>query len=361
MTVSAPALYLAGVGSVGTAFLHRLARLGTEAGQLIGACTTRGALWRETGLSPEDVLRDGTGTAPPNWRQISEDLLSLARTGRPVVFADATSSSDIAREYLRLLDGGVRVVTASKHANTFEQSYFDALLRASAEGTRYRYETTVGAALPAVQTVRDLRASGDTIERVECSPSGTLTFVMDQLSGGTPFSAAVLDARAKGYAEPDVRDDLSGEDVVRKLMILARTAGYRVERDEVKVEPLLPPEFAQFSTGEVAARLPDLDDAWAARIFGAESRGRVLRYVGRLEDGRIRVGVEEVAAESALGSLSGTDNVFVFRTERYGSRAITISGPGAGADVTAGGVLADVRTVLASARAKTPADLARAA
>ena len=352
-----PALYLAGVGAVGTAFLHRLDRLGDAAPVLLGAGTTRGAVWDDGGLRPAEVARQswaGCDSVAPAL----DRLRATARTGRPVVLVDATSSPALAREYLGLLRAGVRIVTASKHANTFEQSYFDALQQASDGGVRYRYETTVGAALPAVETVRDLRASGDTLTSIACCPSGTLTYVMDRVGQGDTFSTAVLDARARGFAEPDVRDDLSGEDVVRKLLILARTAGHRVERDEVDVEPLLPASFAVLSASDVPARLAALDAAWAQRSEAARANGCVLRYVGRFAEGRIRVGLEEVPAPSALGRLAGTDNLFVFQTERYGATSLTISGPGAGADLTAGGVLADVRKVLASS---SPARLPLAA
>ena len=351
MTSSASAdLYLAGVGAVGAAFLERLAALRDHAPRLVGACTTRGASWSPDGLALTDLIQSPSWDGPTDWDRILAQLEAAASGPRPVVFVDATSSPEVGRAYLRLLEAGVLVVTPSKHANTFEQTYFDALLAASEDGARYRYETTVGAGLPIVQPIRDLRASGDQVESVECSPSGTLTFVFDQLGQGASFSEAVVEARARGYAEPDVRDDLSGEDVVRKLMILARTAGYRVERSEVEVEPLTPPALASVPAAEVPGRLAAYDAEWADRANAAAARGRVLRYVGQFRDEQITVGVRDVPADAALGHLSGTDTLFRLRTKRYGEAPITISGPGAGADVTAGGVLADVRTVAAQAR-----------
>ncbi|MEM1042898.1 MAG: aspartate kinase [Bacteroidota bacterium] len=352
MTSSASAdLYLAGVGAVGTALLGRLEALSDGAPRLVGACTTRGAVWNPDGLAPAALAATPSWDEPTDWNTILPRLEEAAGGARPVVFVDATSDPDVGRAYLRLLEAGVLVVTPSKHANTFEQAYFDALLAASGGGVRYRYETTVGAGLPVVQPVRDLRASGDRIEEIVCSPSGTLTFVFDRLGQGASFSEAVVEARQRGYAEPDVRDDLSGEDVVRKLIILARTAGYRVERSEVEVEPLTPPALADVPAAEVPDRLAAYDAAWSDRAAAAAAEGQVLRYVGRFEDGRIAVGVREVPTDSALGQLAGTDTLFTFRTERYGDAPITISGPGAGADVTAGGILADVHTVVAQAHA----------
>jgi aspartokinase/homoserine dehydrogenase 1 len=238
------------------------------------------------------------------------------------------------------------VVTPSKLANTRSQSAFDRLGAVAAEGgVQYRYETTVGAGLPVVQTVRDLVATGDRVRSIRGAVSGTLTFLFSALREGRSFSEAVRAAVDRGYAEPDVRDDLSGADVARKFLILARTAGHAVEPGAVQVESLVPEALADRPYDAFLDRLPSVDDDWRERSAAAAEAGAVLQYVGRFSAEGIDVGVRRVPEQTALGRLDGQNNLFELTTDRYADAPLIIRGPGAGPDVTAAGVLADVLAV----------------
>ena len=337
-------LFLAGVGSVGQALLQQVADL-PEGGprlRVIGACTTRHSFWKTSGLaSPEAagaLLREGP---PPDWSRLFMRLGQPAHV--PRVFVDATGSKAVPRFYEPLLRAGVSVVTPSKLANTQGQDDFDRLQAAThAAGASYRYETTVGAGLPVVQTVHNLVATGDRIHSIRGAVSGTLTFVFDRLRQGALLSEAVREAAAQGYAEPDVRDDLSGEDVARKFLILARTAGLSLERADIEVESLVPEALCTASTAAFLRALPQVDASWQERVAKAQADDVVLQYTGSLSEDGVRVGVQRVPAEAPLGRLRGTDNLIEIYSDRYATSPIVVQGPGAGPAVTAAGVLADV-------------------
>ena len=270
------------------------------------------------------------------------DTLAASTLERLVVI-DATASAEVAHRYPVLLDAGIAVVTPNKRACTLDLAFYDRL-KAAARSRRvpFLYETTVGAGLPVISTLRDLIRSGDRVEKVEGVFSGTLAFLFSQLDEGAPFSEAVRKAKEKGLTEPDPRDDLSGEDVARKLLILAREMGLRVERADVTVESLVPSDLLGGSVGDFLAGLEAQDAAWKTRIAEADARGERLRYIGRVEaDGTLRVGVQAVPEAGPFGSLRGTDNLIVFTTARYHDTPLVVQGPGAGPDVTAAVVLAD--------------------
>lgn len=187
----------------------------------------------------------------------------------------------------------------------------------------------------------NLLATGDRISSIEGVLSGTLAYLCTQLMRGTPYSVAITQARALGYTEPDPREDLSGQDVVRKALILARTAGWPIDEGDITVEPLYPPELALLAVDGFLSAVATLDEDYAHRVEEARSRGRVLRYVARVGPTGGAVGVEEVEKESALGALQGLENAVSFHTERYASYPLVVSGPGAGPQVTAAGVLGD--------------------
>jgi aspartokinase/homoserine dehydrogenase 1 len=207
------------------------------------------------------------------------------------------------------------------------------------------HEATVGAGLPVIDTINKLVASGDRILQIEGCPSGTLGFLFSEMSRGTTFSVALQSAMAKGYTEPDPRDDLSGMDVARKALILGRLLGYTGELRTIKVESLVPVPLRKLPLPEFLARASEVDDAWATRVADAQARGEVLRYRIIVTAKTVRVGVIAVDATSPLGSLGGTDNLFSFTTTRYRSNPLVITGPGAGAGVTAAGVFSDVLTL----------------
>jgi bifunctional aspartokinase / homoserine dehydrogenase 1 len=223
-------------------------------------------------------------------------------------------------------------------------SYYDSLRAAGrSSGAHYLYETTVGAGLPVVQTLRDLRETGDEIRSIEGIFSGTLAYLFNVYDGSTPFSAIVRDAKQKGYTEPDPRDDLSGLDVARKLIILGREMGLRLELTDVRVESLVPADLSSGSSDEFLAQLPKYDAAMHERYKAAAARGKVLRYVGRVSaDGQATVGLSEVERTHAFANIALTDNIVRYSTARYNNNPLIVQGPGAGPEVTAGGVFADL-------------------
>jgi homoserine dehydrogenase len=327
---------------VGGAFLDQLEAIAHPGLRLVGACTTRGHVLDPRGVAPEAAREGVRHGGRPDWREV------LGALPRPAVFVDATGSAEVAGLYEEAFRAGLHVATPSKLANTRSQELFDRLAsEARAAGLHYRYEATVGAGLPVIRVVQDLVATGDRLRAAQGVLSGTMTFLFSRVEDGVPLSAAVREAAEAGYAEPDPRDDLSGEDVARKLLILARTAGYRIEREEVEVESLVPPDLARVGRDAFLEGLAAHDGAWARRAEAARAEGQRLRYVGRLAGGRIRIGVEAVPADSPLGSLRGTDNLLQLTTDRYATSPLTVRGPGAGPPVTASAVLADVLDIAA--------------
>jgi bifunctional aspartokinase / homoserine dehydrogenase 1 len=225
---------------------------------------------------------------------------------------------------------------------------FDALHAAADGGDAGLYfETTAGAGLPIVSTIRAFADSGDTIRSIEGVFSGTVAFLMSELRSGRGFSEAVQAAHVAGYTEPDPREDLSGADVARKLLILARVAGYRIEPDEVDVTPLLSnTALNALSVDDFWEALPTVDKGFADLDRDATKRGGVLCYLARFAEGRASVGLDVVDPSHPCAALHGTDNVFLVRSERYAETPLVIRGPGAGPDVTAAGVLADILTAV---------------
>lgn len=260
------------------------------------------------------------------------------------VIIDCTASGEVAQHYPKWLAAGIHVVTPNKKANSAPMAFYRGLREARrAGGTHYLYEATVGAGLPVIQTLRDLRETGDDVTSIEGIFSGTLAYLFNVYDGSREFSAIVADAKQRGYTEPDPRDDLSGMDVARKLIILGREMGLSLEMADVKVESLVPAGLEQGSIEEFLARLPQHDAAMKTRFDSARARGKVLRYVGRLTSaGEATVGVVELDARHAFANIALTDNVVRFATARYNSNPLIVQGPGAGPEVTAGGIFADL-------------------
>ena len=213
---------------------------------------------------------------------------------------------------------------------------------------RLLHETTVGAGLPIIDTYYKLVESGDHVFKIEGCPSGTLGYVFGELGRGRRFSQALRGAIAKGYPEPDPREDLSGTDVARKALILGRLLGFPGELSDIEIESLVPPAATQLERKEFLSRLEEFDDAWQRRVEQARAKGGVLRYRCTVTPRRIRVGLVVVNSGSSLASLNGTDNQFIFTTRRYKANPLVITGPGAGPAVTAGGILNDVLKLAAT-------------
>jgi bifunctional aspartokinase / homoserine dehydrogenase 1 len=274
------------------------------------------------------------------------DLLERIRAADigTAVLVDATASDEVAASYAPFLEAGVHVVTPNKRANTAGLDYYRELRRAANAGrARFLYETTVGAGLPLIDTLQNLLKCGDRLIRFEGILSGSCSFIAGHLGDGRKFSAVVTEARDRGFTEPDPRDDLSGLDVARKLVILAREAGLPVELKDVQLEPFLPAGFdAGGSVEQFLARLETADAPLAARTAAAAKAGGALRYVGAIEEGRCRVGLAEVPLTSPVAAVRDGENIASFLTERYRPIPLVIRGYGAGPVVTSTGIFSDI-------------------
>ncbi len=260
------------------------------------------------------------------------------------VLIDCTTSSQLPERYVSWLEKGIHIVTPNKKAGTSPYPYYRMMMDTCRRtGKRFLYETTVGAGLPVIGTLKDLIQTGDRIHKIEGIVSGTLAWLFSNYDGSVPFSAMVRQAKAMGYTEPDPRDDLSGMDVARKTVILARELGYQVEVSQLSVTSLVPKVLEGLPVGEFLARLEEADEAMLRMYREAESRGEKLRYVGMVDtDGTCSVSLKGYPSDHPFAQASGTDNIIAFTTDRYLTQPLVIKGPGAGPEVTAGGVFADV-------------------
>jgi bifunctional aspartokinase / homoserine dehydrogenase 1 len=271
------------------------------------------------------------------------------------IIIDCSASADVAARYPAWLASGIHIVTPNKKANSADLEFYGRLHESRRQGgAHYLYEATVGAGLPIIQTLRDLRDTGDQIRRIEGILSGTLAYLFNVWDGSEPFSSIVRTAKSKGYTEPDPRDDLSGVDFARKLIILGREMGLRLEMADVQLEGLVPAALKGCSAQEFLDRLPEFDAPMAERLTKARNSNRVLRYVGALDaaSGKASVGLMELDRSHTFANINLTDNVVRFMTQRYNENPLVVQGPGAGPEVTAGGVFADLLRVCAYLGAK---------
>jgi aspartokinase/homoserine dehydrogenase 1 len=288
----------------------------------------------------QDDLRDATHGA--DIERFTDHV--LAEHLPHAVIIDATSSAGVAARYGSWLGRGINVITPNKKGNTGTLEQYRALRETARQRGRYfLYETNVGAGLPIIHTLRNLLDTGDEVLRIEGVLSGTLSYIFNTFDGSKPFSQVVREAHARGYTEPDPRDDLSGIDVARKLVILAREMGLALEMDDVEVETLVPEDLRAAGVEEYLDSLNKHDAAMAEMLAAARERRQVLRYVGTIEPGgRVSAGLRPFPVEHPFAGLSESDNVVSFRTARYNVQPMIVRGPGAGPDVTAAGVFADL-------------------
>lgn len=341
---------LLGFGRVGRALADQISMATTTPPvRLVGVLDRSGYVFDPDGLSRTRLLRLARAkdagallASLGGQRAAAAQALTLMAdhaVSRPVV-VDVTSD-ETGPLLEAALGQGFDVVLANKKPLAGPWSHHVRLLEAAANaGRRLRYEATVGAGLPIIDTYRKLAETGDRVARIEGCVSGTLMFVLSEVSAGRPFSEAVREAVDRGYAEPDPRDDLSGRDAARKGLILARMIGYRGAPP--KADDLVPPAFGALPLTTFLARLPALDADWRARTDAAAARGLVLRYVVSATPSRVTAGLVAVPASSPMGAASGTRNLVSFRSRRYRAEPLVISGPGAGPDVTAAGLLNDI-------------------
>jgi bifunctional aspartokinase / homoserine dehydrogenase 1 len=351
---------LVGVGGIGRELVDQLTTAADSDPARLRVCglvDRSGYLFNARGIPREELrhararkadggsLAQMTGASQGSAFDVVNEIATRGLS-RPVI-VDLTAADTSA--LLRAAFGkGCDAVLANKVPLATDQCVVDELFAdARRGGRRVLHEATVGAGLPVIDTLRKLRDGGDDIVAIEGCPSGTLGYLFGELSAGQRFSNAIESAIFAGFTEPDPRTDLSGIDVARKALILARLIGFRGNLSDVTVESLVPPDFALIGRDEFIARTGELDDEWARRVHDVHIAGRVLRYRARITPQSVTVGLVPVPLHSALGTLSGTDNQFAFTTTRYHAQPLVITGPGAGAAVTAAGVHNDLRTLWA--------------
>ena len=354
-------IVILGLGRVAQELVTQFATLGTRranALRIVGVIDRSGHVFQQRGLTgrqlAELVRRKQVGVElkdAPGGRASSAvdavDFMATHALHRPVLVDVA--SGDTSRALSSALAHGMDLVLANKVPLASAMSASREILQeARRRGRRVLHEATVGAGLPVIDTLQQLAASGDRVDSVDSSPSGTMGFLFSEMGRGRKFSEIVRDAMTRGYTEPDPRDDLSGRDVARKGLILARMLGYTGEMDDVSLESLVPDTLRDVTPAEFLELLPTCDAEWEQRVAEARARNEVLRYRARATRGGVRVGLASVPVGSALASLDGTDNLFVFTTARYRERPLVVSGPGAGTAVTAAGVLGDVLRLTAT-------------
>ncbi len=346
---------LVGPGLVGKTFLAQLAeqapilreRLKVDL-RLRAVASSQRMVLAETAMSPAEALERLETDGVPL------DPAALAAHVRAphlphAVMIDCTASEAVAEQYAGWLAAGLHVVTPNKRAGAGPLARYRALRAEEGRGRHWLYEATVGAGLPVIGTLRDLVRTGDRVKQIEGVLSGTLSYVFNTWDGSQPFSEVVRKAQALGYTEPDPRDDLSGTDVARKLVILAREMGVELELERVAVESLVPTALASLEASAFVDGLRAFDGEMSARFEAAKARGEVLRYVG-VAGATVRAKVALLAYPEShpFARLSATDNVFAFTTERYAQQPLLVQGPGAGPAVTAGGVFADLLRLASS-------------
>lgn len=339
-----------GTGLIGGAFLDQLAR------RLARLRAERGIDLRVRAvMNSRRMLLDERGLDLDGWRDALDQSDAEADINRLVehvraehlphaVVVDATSSDELPAHYDEWLARGLNIITPNKRANSGPLARYRSLREVARRHGRYfLYETNVGAGLPVIHTLRDLVETGDEVRRVEGVLSGTLSFIFNSLDAGRTFSEVVREARARGFTEPDPREDLSGMDVARKLIILARELGLEVELEDVSVESLVPEELRGASAEEFLGSLSRHDRAVSEMLDAARARGQALRYVGRIDEaGRLSAGLRPFPLDHPFANLRGSDNIISFRTARYDAQPMIVRGPGAGPEVTAAGVFSDL-------------------
>lgn len=344
-------LFVCGVGTVGGQLLEQihdqyeeLKRTKRLKLNVVGIATSKKALFNRDGIDLANY-RELLADAPEsNDKKLRDAIIEMNCFNS--VFVDCTASKDVAEIYQPLLEHNISVIAANKIAASSSYEKY-ALLKetALARGVFFRYETNVGAGLPIIGTINDLRNSGDVILKIEAVLSGTLNFIFNELSADVTMSEAVRRAKEQGYSEPDPRIDLSGKDVIRKLVILAREAGYKVEKTDVEKHLFIPDEFFEGSIEEFWKNLPQLDADFEARRKQLDAEGKRWRFVATFDHGKLSVALKEVDSTHPFYNLQGSNNIVALTTERYREYPMLIQGYGAGASVTAAGVFANIMSI----------------
>ena len=344
-------LFVCGVGTVGGQLLEQIHNQYEELKRtkrlklnVVGIATSKKALFNSDGIdlaNYRELLADANES---NESKLCDAIIEMNCFNS--VFVDCTASKEVAEIYQPLLEHNISVIAANKiAASSSYEKYARLKETALARGVFFRYETNVGAGLPIIGTINDLRNSGDVILKIEAVLSGTLNFIFNEISADVTLSEAVRRAKEQGYSEPDPRIDLSGKDVIRKLVILAREAGYKVEKTDVEAHLFIPDEFFEGSIDEFWKNLPKLDADFEARRKQLDAEGKRWRFVATFDHGKLSVALKEVDRTHPFYNLQGSNNIVALTTERYREYPMLIQGYGAGASVTAAGVFANIMSI----------------
>jgi aspartokinase/homoserine dehydrogenase 1 len=342
-------LFICGTGTVGDSLIKQICgqqkKLMQERGlklNVVGIANGHQALFNREGieLSNYRALLDEKGGASSS-QIIRDEVVGMNIFNS--VFVDCTANASVAELYKDFLTNNISVVAANKIAASSSYANYSELKQiARKRGVKFLFETNVGAGLPIIKTMNDLINSGDKILKIEAVLSGTLNFIFNKISGEIPFSQTIRMAKEEGYSEPDPRIDLSGKDVIRKLVILAREAGYSLEQEDVEKHLFVPNGFFEGSSEDFWKNIPSLDDDFEARRKQLEEQHKHWRFVAKLENGKGSVSLQEVDKNHPFYNLEGSNNIILLTTERYNEYPMMIQGYGAGAGVTAAGVFADI-------------------
>ena len=344
-------LFICGVGTVGGCLIEQIAhqqeKLMSELRiklNVVGIASGHNAMFNREGLDLTDYRAKLREAEPSNIQRLHDEVIGMNIFNS--VFVDCTASAEVAGLYKDFLKHNINVVAANKIAASSNYANYHELKTISKQrGSKFLFETNVGAGLPIIRTINDLINSGDKILRIEAVLSGTLNFIFNKISADVPFSETVRLAKEEGYSEPDPRIDLSGKDVIRKLVILAREAGYEINQEDVEKHLFIPDEYFEGSVEEFWKRLPNLDAEFEQRRQQLENEGKVWRFVATLDNGKACVSLKEIAQDHSFYVLEGSNNIVTITTERYKEYPMLIQGYGAGASVTAAGVFADIMSL----------------
>lgn len=344
-------LFVCGVGTVGGQLLEQIHNQYEELKRtkrlklnVVGIATSKKALFNSDGIDLANYRQLLADAPESNEKKLRDAIIEMNCFNS--VFVDCTASKEVAEIYQPLLEHNISVIAANKiAASSSYEKYARLKETALARGVFFRYETNVGAGLPIIGTINDLRNSGDVILKIEAVLSGTLNFIFNEISADVTLSEAVRRAKEQGYSEPDPRIDLSGKDVIRKLVILAREAGYKVEKTDVEAHLFIPDEFFEGSIEEFWKNLPKLDADFEARRKQLDAEGKRWRFVATFDHGKLSVALKEVDRTHPFYNLQGSNNIVALTTERYREYPMLIQGYGAGASVTAAGVFANIMSI----------------
>lgn len=344
-------LFVCGVGTVGGQLLEQIHNQYEELKRtkrlklnVVGIATSKKALFNSDGIDLANYRKLLANADESNESKLRDAIIEMNCFNS--VFVDCTASKEVAEIYQPLLEHNISVIAANKiAASSSYEKYARLKETALARGVFFRYETNVGAGLPIIGTINDLRNSGDVILKIEAVLSGTLNFIFNEISADVTLSEAVRRAKEQGYSEPDPRIDLSGKDVIRKLVILAREAGYKVEKTDVEAHLFIPDEFFEGSIEEFWKNLPKLDADFEARRKQLDADGKRWRFVATFDHGKLSVALKEVDHTHPFYNLQGSNNIVALTTERYREYPMLIQGYGAGASVTAAGVFANIMSI----------------